>query len=699
MKRLLYTLLLMLPLQLFGQHIQGHQLENNSHSGFGSGEVFSPFKNTQKDSTKVELNVPKEIHQWHVNDFTGEVVPINADTLQHLFQNWHLTEGVNGEYNFLGSMGTPRLTRIFFNRDTETTYDFLQPYDYFFTRPGRFIFTDTKSPYTNLSYHSSGNKIDGDDRFRAYFTKNAGKHFGIGFLFDYLYARGRYDNQASAQMNFSLFSFYRSDRYNYHLLASRYHMKQAENGGITDDRYITRPEETDGSNSNFGTADIPVKLEDTWNRNEVYSLFFTHNYNLGFTREKAAPDTIVAKKDSTVAVNDSIAKEFVTVARITHTVDITQNSRDFINYREPAAYYADRFLPKDSSDKTRYFTMDNRLSLSLREGFSRWAFADVTAFASYRYNHYTLPDTISGNHNEIRKKYNEHILSVGGIIASDRLKDFKYSVEGETAVSGDEIGSFSLDGKVELNIKLWKRDVTLKARAFMKNNRPSFYYRHYHSEHYWWDNDNLDKEFKSRIQGELEIPSWKTRLSVGVENIKNYTYIANNAVETTAGRFLNRFTVAQEHDNIQVLSATLKQDFTLGIFNLNTDITYQHTSNKSVLPLPDLNVYANLFIKFRIAKVLNSELGADVRYFTKYYAPDYSPALGQFVQQNQADRIEIGDYPIASVYANFLLKQTRFYVKYYHVNEGMGNRNYFLVPHYPTTQGVLWFGLSWNFYN
>jgi hypothetical protein len=106
-----------------------------------------------------------------------------------------------------------------------------------------------------------------------------------------------------------------------------------------------------------------------------------------------------------------------------------------------------------------------------------------------------------------------------------------------------------------------------------------------------------------------------------------------------------------------------------------------------------------MFIKFRIAKVLNTELGADVRYFTEYYAPDYSPALGQFVQQNSNDRIKIGNYPIASVYANFLLKQTRFYVKYYHINEGTGKRNYFLAPHYPITPAVLWFGLSWNFYN
>ena len=196
MKRIpIYILLMMLPTAMLGQHLQEHQLENGVKSGMGSGEVFSPFKDNPKDSTKHEIIVPKEIHQWHVDERTGEVLAMDADTMQHMFQNWHLTEGMNGEYNFLGNMGTPRMSRIFFNRPTETEYNFLQPYDYFFTRPGKFIFTDTKSPYTNLSYHSSGNKVDGDDRFRAYFTTNAGKHFGAGFLFDYLYARGRYDNQ------------------------------------------------------------------------------------------------------------------------------------------------------------------------------------------------------------------------------------------------------------------------------------------------------------------------------------------------------------------------------------------------------------------------------------------------------------------------------------------------------------------------
>ena len=694
MKKSILIILLFMPMALLAQHLQKHQIDgSNTGSGLGTGETFNPFKKNEKDSTKsATLKVPQEIHQWKIDRRFGNVNPIIADTMQYMFQNSQQTEGITGDYNFLGSMGTPRLTRIFFNRETSTSFDFLQPYDYFYTTPDRFIFTDTKSPYTNLTYHSSGNKVDGDDRFRAYFTTNAGKKFGAGFLFDYLYARGRYDNQASALMNFSLFSFYRSERYNYHLLASRYHMKQAENGGITDDRYITRPEETDGSNSNFGTQDIPVYLEAAWNRNEVYNIFFTHNYNMGFYRD-------VLQGDSSENIDEEVKKEFVKVARITHTLDAKHNMREFINHNSMNGYYATTYMPFDSVDNTKWFSINNKVALSLCEGFSKWAFADITAFASYTYNYYTLPDTLSDNTIESRKKYNEHILSIGGIAAGKVGNNIRYEIEGETAISGDEIGTFSLDGKAEMDFKLFKKDIRLTAHAFAKNNRPSFYYRHYHSEHIWWDN-KLDKEFKTRIEGKLEIPSWKTTLHVGVENIKNYTYIANNAVAKNGGTgFAKSYSVKQAYGDIQVLTAALKQDFKFGILNINTELTYQNSSNKEVLPLPELNAYANVFIKFKIAQVLNTELGADARYFTSYYAPDYSPELGQFVQQNQADRVEIGNYPLTSVYANFLLKQTRFYVKYYHLNEGSGNRNYFLAPHYPMTPAVLWFGLSWNFYN
>ena len=698
-RRLLYLLVFVIPAIVNGQSLKTMN-SDGSGGGLGHGEVFNPFKDSgHRDSTKKAVTAPKEIHQWKIDRRLGRRIEIEADTLQFMFQNRHLTEGINGEYNHLGSMGTPRQTRIFFNRPTSTTFDFLQPYDHFYTTPDRFIFTDTKSPYTNLTYHSSGNKVDGDDHIRAYFTTNAGKKFGVGFLFDYLYARGRYDKQSTSLINFSLFSFYRSDRYNYHLLASRYRMKQRENGGITDDRYITRPEDTDGGGNNMGTADIPVKLDATWSRNEVYDIYFTHNYNWGYDRETLLADTTTSTTDTLAVANDSVVTEFVKVARLTHTADVSFLRHEYINYRLPSNYYADTFLPHDSVDNTNDLSIDNRVALSLCEGFKRWAFADITAFAEHRYDRYLLPDTAVGSPREFNNIYNEHSLFVGGEIASTQGKHIRYRAEGETAILGGELGAFSLDGNIDCNFKLGKRDINISARAFMKNNRPSFYYRHYHSEHFWWDN-NLAKEFKTRIEGSIEIPFTRTRLDAKLENVKNYTYIANHSILAPNRKdYLNRFNVEQENGNIQVFAAALKQDFKFGILNLNTEVTYQYSSNQAVLPLPTLNAYANIFLKFTIAKVLHTELGADAWYFTKYYAPEYMPALGQFVQQNQANRVEIGNYPVATVYANFQLKQTRFYVKYYHVNKGLGSSNYFTTPHHPLTPSVLWFGLSCKFYN
>ena len=698
-RRLLYLLVFVVPAIVNGQSLKTMN-SDGSGGGLGHGEVFNPFNNSgHRDSTKKAVTAPKEIHQWKIDRRLGRRIEIEADTLQFMFQNRHLTEGINGEYNHLGSMGTPRQTRIFFNRPTSTTFDFLQPYDHFYTTPDRFIFTDTKSPYTNLTYHSSGNKVDGDDHIRAYFTTNAGKKFGVGFLFDYLYARGRYDKQSTSLINFSLFSFYRSDRYNYHLLASRYRMKQRENGGITDDRYITRPEDTDGGGNNMGTADIPVKLDATWSRNEVYDIYFTHNYNWGYDRETLLADTTISTTDTLAVANDSVVTEFVKVARLTHTADVSFLRHEYINYRLPSNYYADTFLPHDSVDNTNDLSIDNRVALSLCEGFKRWAFADITAFAEHRYDRYLLPDTAVGSPREFNNIYNEHSLFVGGEIASTHGKHIRYRAEGETAILGGELGAFSLDGNIDFNFKLGKKDINISARAFMKNNRPSFYYRHYHSEHFWWDN-NLAKEFKTRIEGSIEIPFTRTRLDAKLENVKNYTYIANHSILAPNRKdYLNRFNVEQENGNIQVFAAALKQDFKFGILNLNTEVTYQYSSNQAVLPLPTLNAYANIFLKFTIAKVLHTELGADAWYFTKYYAPEYMPALGQFVQQNQANRVEIGNYPVATVYANFQLKQTRFYVKYYHVNKGLGSSNYFTTPHHPLTPSVLWFGLSCKFYN
>ena len=241
----------------------------------------------------------------------------------------------------------------------------------------------------------------------------------------------------------------------------------------------------------------------------------------------------------------------------------------------------------------------------------------------------------------------------------------------------------------------------LRAFAHIVNREPTYFYRHFHSHHIWWDND-FKMQASTRVGGTVSNELTRTRLTLEAQNISHYTYFASTAARM-ADAETETYTMGTEArqagDDIQLLSLRLGQDFRLGILNWENQLAYQTTSDKHVYPLPTFNAYTNLYLLFRIAKVLRVEFGADMRYFTKYEAPAYSPELGMFAIQAPDNRIKVGGHPVINVYANFHLKHTRFYVMAHHVNYTKEGGNVFLAPHYPYNPFILKFGLSWNFFN
>jgi hypothetical protein len=183
--------------------------------------------------------------------------------------------------------------------------------------------------------------------------------------------------------------------------------------------------------------------------------------------------------------------------------------------------------------------------------------------------------------------------------------------------------------------------------------------------------------------------------------LQNYTYLAEKLLATnnTSIPYLYGVGVLQERSNISLIGVGVRQHLRFGIFNWDIEGAYQLSSNKTAIPVPMFNGYTNLYLKFKIAKVLNTEIGADIRYFTPYYAPAYSTIIGNYVTQAEEHRQKIGNYPIMNAYANFHLKHTRFYVMASHFNHKLGVGNPFLVPDYPLNRCVFRFGISWNFFN
>lgn len=756
---------------------------------YNEDSQFRPQTNRKvnTDSLGSDKEIPKGIRVWTVDERFGDTKAAVVDTLQHMYMNSTFTEGLRGEYNTLGNMGTARLNRIFIDRrNTQGNFIFTEPYDYIVNPVSDFHFTNTYSPITNITLNSCGDKVTGEDDFKAMFAVNANKRLDAGFRFDYKYGRGYYNAQSTSHFKYTMWASYLGDRYQAHFLFSTNHEKMTENGGITNDDYIKHPEIYTES---FATNEIPTVLEQNWNRLDNQHIFFTHRYNVGFSRKvKMTEEEIKAKKfamaskkenaeenakeearkkakeqgkkfdekaydkqqgakfsgrpdgakiagdepakdsdakdirnDSTrIAVNGKAAadsllavqkknaedslfykSEYVPVTSFIHTVKFDNYRRIYEAYQTPADYYlkeyydAGRLTGDSIYDQTKHWHMKNTFAIAMLEGFNKWAKAGLKAFASYDLRHYELP-TMEGGF----EKYNEHALSVGGQLSKQEGKTLHYNAVAEIGLTGVDAGTLAIDGNVDVNIPFLGDTLQVRGDAFFHRETPSFYYRNYHARHLWWEND-LDKTIHTRIMGTLSFPKTRTKLRVAVDEIKNYTYFSQSYDITEEGlRTGVIVTPMQESGGINLLTAQLEQNFRLGILNWENQFTYQHSSKESVLPVPAFNAYTNLYIKFKVVKVLNVDLGADMRYFTSYEAPDYSPYMGQYtVQGNGKNNVKIGNYPIVNVYANVHIKHTRFFVMMSHINAGQGDKNYFFAPHYPMNERVFRIGVSWNFFN
>lgn len=416
---------------------------------------------------------------------------------------------------------------------------------------------------------------------------------------------------------------------------------------------------------------------------------------------KAAADSLRALEAKAAQDTMWMKNEYVPVTSFIHTMKFDTYRRIYQAYETPKDFYADTFnpagnYPGDSIyDKTTHYRVQNTFAISLLEGFNKWAKAGLKAFVTSDLRHFTLP-----TETEIAKAYNEHNLSIGGQLIKSQGKTLHYDATLETWLTGKDAGQMKIDADADVNFALFGDTVRLQSSGFFHRLSPTFYYRHYHSKHFWWDNDDMSKIIHTRIEGKFGYEKTKTTVRVAFDNIKNHTFFAMGYnVTDDFGRTGNTLSVVQKSGAISLLTLELQQKLKLGPLHWDNVITYQKSSDDMALPVPDLNIYTNLFLRFKIARVLKCDFGADARFFTKYYAPDYSPALGQYAVQTGENRTEVGNYPIVNVYANFHLQRTRFFVMMSHINAGQGKPDYFLAPHYPLNQRIFRFGVSWNFYN
>ncbi len=643
-----------------------------------------PAAGQQAEKPKKEKVAVEPSVAWGVEEPLGDH---RAATIDTLFEDFHRTAVPSlpsAAWATTGNYGAAGQNQLFFERPLASEFFMQDAIGHWLHSTRRQVFYNTRIPMTLLSHATGGDKYSNQDRTRATFSGNVNRRLQIGAAIDYIYSKGSYDNQSDKNFGWHAMASYMGDRYELQTFYNHYSFTTRENGGITDDRYITDPAAVQGGVTRVDNKSITTRLTAAQNSLDGGHFYMNHRYKVGFYR---------TKRDS---LTDSIvSRTYVPVTSFVWTMDFANNNHRFLNQNgtQDTAFFRNTYLTLGGTDeRTRAWRLRNTLGVALLEGFNRYAKFGFSVYATHEVRRFTqVADTatvrveaLDALPAAVADRTTQNLLWVGGQLTKQRGALLRYRATAQVGLVGEAAGELDFTGDVVTRFRLGRDSVSLRAYGYFKNLAAPFLMQQFRSNHAVWSND-FGKTQRLRVGGELTIPHTCTRVNVGYETLKNYVYFDTLALP------------AQHSPAVHVLSATFNQDLHFKAFNWENAVTLQTSSNEAVLPLPKLAVYSNLYIKVLIARVLHLQLGVDANYYTKYYAPGYDPATMAF--HNQREK-QCGNFLLMNLYANFKLKRARFYVALTHANGKLfGGNDYFAIPHYPLNPRRFQLGVSVDFAN
>lgn len=597
-----------------------------------------------------------------------------------------------------GNMISPVQSRIYFRRLNTIEDIFAKQYQPYILTAKDVRFYNSTVPYSRVAYKKGFTKNQEENEINFFFTGNITPALNLGVEINYLTAMGHYASQEAKLFNSSVFGSYNGEHYSLHAAVTFNNLSNFENGGL---------QTVADLNSPLQPEDLPVLLNGMSGYRYI-SGFLNHSYSIGMETERVDSIEFVndfGEKDK----RDTIIMEYTPLITFAHDFETNNSVRRYIE-RTPQAYFPQSYYNQQGThDSTNVLNIVNTLSVTFEEAFNKVLRFGATVYARnecQRYMGYQragMPFMVedlapfSTTIQEHRKLQwmTDTLFShqwtnntfIGGSIYKKTGRLIRYDVTGDVCLAGYKIGEFNVDGHIDAGFRVGQDSMTISARAFVRNETPSWYLQHFESNHFRWDND-FGKTYRFYVGGRWAYPTtWvKPAVDVGFENITRYIYFDKEGM-------------AQQHEgNIQVISADAQVDLTTPWINLENHVVYQHSSSDK-LPLPTICLYHNLYYHGSWAhKAMDAQIGVDMRYFTRYYAPMLNPATGQFCVQ---DSELIGNYPVLNVYASFYvhLLQLRFFAQYTHINHLFmrDNLNYMTMPSYPMNPDVFRAGLSWHF--
>lgn len=623
--------------------------------------------------------VHTEVKTWQMPGFSAVAdTTVFMDTLMLNYhdvdvqQNYSISSVTNG--NVLVS---PIESRVVNHRLYTIDDPFSRSFAPYVVTPQQQRYFNTTTPFSTVAYKKGFVTGHEENDIDFLFTGNINRKLNLGLEMDYLSSVGHYANTAGKLFRGSVWGSYTGNHYSMHAAFGWSQLRSFDNGGLKD---------TADLRSSLDPEDMPVRLNAMTGYR--YLSGYLHN-QYAITKEREYHDSIEVIEDNRRVKRDTIKVEHIPLMTFSHIFETNNSNRRYIEQVARQDFYDRTYFDTiKTNDTTDVLTIRNTIAVTFCEAYNTKLKFGATVFAMNEFQRF-LNDSVPYDKDSIFDYVWTNNTFVGGAIHKHSGANVHYNVEGQVCVVGYKIGEFDVHGKLETKFKAGKYPFHISARAYAKSETPNRYLQHYRSNHFVWENDF---GFTYRFLGGASVAyptQWvKPRIDFSFENITNPIYFkASDGLPY------------QHRGSVQILTGDIELDITTPWINLENRAVIQHSTNDSVMPVPLVILQHRLYYHGTWFRALDAQIGVDVRYFTRYYAPVLCPSTGVFCTQQDE---KIGNYPWMNVYANFYVRsiRLRFFAQYQHINRLFmrSNTNYLTMPGYPTNRDVFRAGVAWHFY-
>lgn len=524
-----------------------------------------------------------------------------------------------------------------------------------------------RAPYSELYF------VSGDQVFRAQIAQSITPLWSVGGDLHYTLSQGFYANQRYNNAKSAVYTWYESKNHRYNLLANLVFntLVATENGAAVNDTLFRDPERLKSESQIVRLRGLrEERPRQTW---VDHSAFLRQSLFIGRI------DTLNAGKQE---------QQILPTQRVSHTLRLRSQKFKFYKNEDDVydAFPYGQFIL--TNDSTRLKTISNEFGYSFYLRGKSVSFIKNEVKLDLRLLH----ELYWYNEMDNKKTFQNTTVKAGvGYRLSDRV-----TVDGDLnqIVEGRNFGDYLYEAQA--NILLSNSIGRIRLGAYTQNKSPEYLFEHVDYQYSKWDND-FNKTKTHNFSFAYENPKYGFYGKAEYYLMSNYLYYKEVDNPDFNPVLLRQIEPAQLSSNINLLKITVGQQLKFGNFRFDNYGVYQKTDFSSVLQTPELYTWHSFYYNNTVVKVINMNLGFDVRFNTPFVNPSYSINTSQFYKDNA--NIEFSSYPVVDLWFTATLKRTNFFLRYDYINQGLWSRGYYTVRRYPMPDANFRFGLSWKFYD